>query len=330
MIRRKLQQGLEQMLRRRQINTVPSRRSPRHLAAAAAARIRGAARPLEERALWPASDALRDLAEVARWPFERVVWPVQRRAVWPLRERLAGRRPARGVAGAGALGAVAVAAVAVGLLISGGSGQPEAGPVARPARVAMAPAAKPAVEKPRGPTLQGVPPSFGADKGTATAKQGGASPSAKDEAAAGSTAPEGGAEAAASAGTNGSAGGEAAAATSSKAKPVPAGPAAMKVARRFSEAFVFYEIGEHPIRAKAVFGETATQQLSEALAERPPRLPANAKVPKAKVVNLVPGPRLGRAYTVSVSLLRVGLTSELRISLQHSRAEGWRVSEILG
>jgi hypothetical protein len=104
----------------------------------------------------------------------------------------------------------------------------------------------------------------------------------------------------------------------------------MKVARRFSEAFVFYEIGEHPVRAKAVFGETATQQLSEALAERPPRLPANAKVPKAKVVNLVPGPRLGRAYTVSVSLLRVGLTSELRISLQHSRAEGWRVSEILG
>ncbi len=83
-------------------------------------------------------------------------------------------------------------------------------------------------------------------------------------------------------------------------------------------------------RAKAVFGETATPQLAEALAERPPRLPANAKVPKAKVVNLVPGPRRGSAYTVSVSLLRVGVTSELRLSLQHSKADGWQVTDVLG
>jgi hypothetical protein len=138
-----------------------------------------------------------------------------------------------------------------------------------------------------------------------------------------------GAEAAASGGAGGSAE-EGAAATTSRAKAVPAGRAATKVARRFSQAFVFYEVGEHPARAKAVFGETATPQLAEALAERPPRLPANVKVPKAKVVNLVPGPRRGKSYTVSVSLLRVGVTSELRLSLRQSKAEGWRVINVLG
>jgi hypothetical protein len=296
------------MLRRRQINADP----------------KGAARRF-------ASGA----ADAARWPFERAAWAVERRLVWPLRERTAGLRPPRHAAGAAALGAVAIAAVAAGLLLSGGGGKGETERVAAPARVAVAPpSSKPAAGKPQGPTLQGVPPSFGAGKGAGASKQDGAAAAAKDEAAADSTAPEageveGGTGAAASAGSNGSAG-EGAAATASKAKAAPAGPEAMKVARRFSEAFVFYEIGEHPARAKTVFGATATPELAEALAERPPRLPANAKVPKAKVVNLVPGPRRGRDYTVSVSLLRVGLTSELRITLRHDKSEGWRVSEILG
>ena len=103
----------------------------------------------------------------------------------------------------------------------------------------------------------------------------------------------------------------------------------MKVARRFSEAFVFYEIGERPARAKTVFGETATPQLADALGERPPRLPADAKVPKARVVNLVPGPRAGKAYTVSVSLLRVGLTSELRLELNRKNGH-WVVTDVRG
>ena len=103
----------------------------------------------------------------------------------------------------------------------------------------------------------------------------------------------------------------------------------MKVARRFSEAFVFYEIGQRPARAKAVFGETATAELATALGERPPRLPADAKVPKARVVNLVPGPRAGKAYTVSVSLLRVGLTSELRLELSKKNGS-WLITDVRG
>ena len=71
-------------------------------------------------------------------------------------------------------------------------------------------------------------------------------------------------------------------------------------------------------------------QLAKALGERPPRLPANGKVPKARVVNLVPGPRAGKAYTVSVSLLRVGVTSELRLELEEEKDGGWRVTNVLG
>ena len=271
------------------------------------------------------------VADAARWPFERTVWQLEKRLIWPLRERAAGWGLPNHAAGAAALGAVAVAAVLAGVLLSNGSGKTETERFA-PARVAVATPSKQATDKPKGPVLQGVPPSFGVGKGVGVAEQGGSGSGQSDASGASSSGAEAGAEAnAAGAETVAdAASGEEAAATASKAKPVPAGPEAMKVARRFSEAFVFYEIGERQGRAKAVFGETASEQLAEALAERPPRLPANAKVPKAKVVNLVPGPRRGSAYTVSVSLLRVGVTSELRISMQHSKAGGWRVSEILG
>ena len=56
-----------------------------------------------------------------------------------------------------------------------------------------------------------------------------------------------------------------------------------------------------------------TKQLSQALLQRPPRQPAAVKVPQAKVVNVVAGPSKDGVYPVSVSLLRVGVTSELRL-----------------
>jgi hypothetical protein len=180
-------------------------------------------------------------------------------------------------------------------------------------------AAKPRVEKPRGPVLKGAAPSFDLGDRVGVAKAAG------DEADANGSETQTGDEA-----TGGQTSSpEAAAASSSSAAPVPAGPAAMKIARRFSDAFVFYEVGEHPARAKAVFGETAAPQLATALSERPPRLPQDAKVPKARVVNLVAGPRHGKAYTVSVSLLRVGLTSELRLEMEKSDGE-WLVTVVRG
>jgi hypothetical protein len=301
--------GFEQMLRRRQghINRDPGGRAKR-LASG--------------------------VADVARWPFERVAWSVERRLLWPLQRRFAGWSPPGHRFGAAAgLAAIGVAAILVAVLILPGGGEAPAPAerVARPARVAIVPPSEPrpqAVES-QGPTLRGVRPHFGVGK--SVAKSGGKQASAAGSGA-GSGSPGAGSTEPQPTATANDAGGEeeAAASASAAGKPVPAGPVAMKTARRFAEAFVFYEIGKKPARAKTVFGETATEQLAEALQERPPRLPSNGKVPKAKVLNLVAGPRFGKQYTVSVSLLRVGTTSELRITLQKEKDGQWRVAQILG
>jgi hypothetical protein len=305
------------MFRRRQINAGPGGRIVRFgLGVADAAR-------------WHSGRLFERLARTVgrlAWPFERLAWTVERRAVWPLRELAAGRGPSARVAGAGALAAVAAAAVLAGVLLSEGNGGETVELAASPPRVALASPAHPASGGTGAPALHGVPPSFGVSGGAAVAKEpAGEAPEAKGGAS-GS-----GAGASGAAGEGGEAATEeAATATASSTAPAPAGPEAMRVARRFADAFVFYEIGKRPTRAKAVFGETASPQLAEALSERPPRLPRGVQVPRAKVVNLVPGPRRGGAYTVSVSLLRVGVTSELRLSLQHSKAGGWRVADVLG
>ena len=262
---------------------------------------------------------LRGLADGLSWPFERAAWSLERLLLWPLRERFAGRTPSGRGAGAAALVAIVVAAALAGVLLQPGDEAPR-----QQVAVATRTVAPPVAPQPRqpqeGPALQGVTPSFGVGKGVGVSKAADADSTAAESATAGNEA-ETGREAKSSE--------EGAGATTSSTKPVPAGPAAMKVARRFSEAFVFYEIGERPARAKAVFGETATPQLASALGERPPRLPTGAKVPKARVVNLVPGPRAGRAYTVSVSLLRVGLTSELRLELS-KRNGSWTITDVRG
>ena len=252
--------------------------------------------------------------------------------LWPLQRRFAGWSPPGHRFGAAAgLAAIGVAAILVAVLILPGGGEAPPERVAKPARVAIVPPSEPqpqAVES-QAPTLRGVQPHFGVGKGVAKSDGKQASTAGSDAApsspSAGSTEPQPTATANDAAGEE-----EAAASASAAGKPVPAGPVAMKTARRFSEAFVFYEIGKKPARAKTVFGETATEQLAEALQERPPRLPSNGKVPKAKVLNLVAGPRFGRQYTVSVSLLRVGVTSELRITLQKEKDGEWRVAQILG
>ena len=100
------------------------------------------------------------------------------------------------------------------------------------------------------------------------------------------------------------------------AAPTSPGPAAIAVARKFAGAFVLYETGRDTAAVKTAFHATATPELAKALLKRPPRLPADVKVPKAKVLNIVAGPKHGDTYTLSVSLLRVGVTSELRLDMQ--------------
>ncbi|MGC1165410.1 MAG: hypothetical protein WA862_04815, partial [Solirubrobacterales bacterium] len=110
----------------------------------------------------------------------------------------------------------------------------------------------------------------------------------------------------------------------------PAGPQAIAVANDFASAFVRYETGDSDSSVRKALAETATPALAKALLRRPPRLPANVEVPKAKVVNVVPAPSHGEIYPVSVSLLRVGLTSELRLEMEKRKADGWRVTNVLG
>jgi len=324
------------MLRRRQINAASTASRLRSALSAAAAPLRRAAWAVEDR-LWTVGALLGDVADAARWPFERLAWTLERRLLWPLRERTAGLSPpgrvadwspAEGAVAGAAFGLAVVVAVGVGVLLSSGGGESARRQVAARARVAIAtpPPTKPTAEKPRGPTLQGAAPSFGVGKGVGVGGQ--ADGSSSDATATDSAARRASTRESDEGGASGS--GEAGAtASSSKTRAVPAGPAAMKVARRFAEAFVFYEIGKRPARAGTVFGETATPQLAEALAERPPRLPEDAQVPKARVVNLVPGPRLGRTYTVSISLLRVGLTSELRLAMRKQHG-AWLVTDVRG
>jgi hypothetical protein len=110
----------------------------------------------------------------------------------------------------------------------------------------------------------------------------------------------------------------------------PAPKAAKRVARRFAEAFVVYEVGGIDGKVRESFSQTSTKQLSRSLLHRPPRQPASVKVPRAKVVNVVAGPSKGSVYTVSVSLLRVGVTSELRLEMEQGVGKKWQVTNVLG
>jgi hypothetical protein len=260
---------------------------------------------VEDRVVWGAADLLRGLVDVVKWPFEQIAWAVEHWLVWPIQEETAlWGRPARAAALAATV-ALAVAGVAAGILVSNPSGGSE------PAVQASAPAAtQPAVATPsaakqpaaQGPVLHGSAPTFAPESGGGIPKS-----EVGSETAAGSVSADTatGAKAAPSA-----------SAASGSEGPEVAGPAAIKVAREFAGAFVLYETGHEDAEVKATFEQTATPDLAQALLARPPRLPANVNVPQAKVLNIVAGPKHGDTYTLSVSLLRVGVTSELRIDMQ--------------
>lgn len=302
------------MLGRRQINATVHSHAPLRSSLA------DAVFAVEERVVWGGADILRRLLEAVRWPFERVAWMIERGLIWPLEERtgsLAG--PVR-AAGMAALAMLAVGAGVLGLIWASNSGS---GPT-RPAQQAAVPVTPPTVQPvpaekltKAAPVLHGAVPKFAPETGDAAAKGGASSP----------TATAGEAGGAASADATSTPGGS----TSPSAAAQPAGPAATKVAHRFATAFVLYEIGETDAKVRQTFAATATPQLTRALLQRPPRLPADAKVPKAKVLNIVPGPKRSDTYTLSVSLLRLGVTSELRLGMQRDEKTGeWQVTESLG
>jgi hypothetical protein len=304
------------MLGRRQINATADTHAPLRSSLA------DAAFAVEERVVWGAADVLRRLFEVVKWPFERAAWAIERALIWPVEERTGEWNGPVRAAGMAALALLAVGAGVLGLLWASGSGggnergvQQAAAPVTPPPAVQSAPAEKLAKAA---PVLHGAVPKFAPANGDTAAKAVAANPvKAGDEAA--------GTAAAGRTSTGDTL-------TSSSAAPVrPAGPAAAKVARQFAGAFILYEIGKTDAKVREAFAATATPQLTRALLPRPPRLPAGAEVPKAKVLNIVAGPKHGDTYTLSVSLLRVGVTSELRIEMERDPRSGeWLVTDVLG
>jgi hypothetical protein len=102
-----------------------------------------------------------------------------------------------------------------------------------------------------------------------------------------------------------------------------------RVAWRFAQGFVHYEIGQVDADTATVFAETADPALANSLAASPPRLPAGTKVPEARVLNVVLGDRTDKQLTASVSLVRLRSVSEVRLTLKLT-ADGWRVAQVLG
>lgn len=268
--------------------------------------------------VWGGADVLRRIAEVVKWPFERIAWAIERGLVWPLEERTDGWSASVRIIGIAALALLAAGAGVAGLVLASGNGSDgsSGGTVVRttPAPTPAPAAAATAKVAPTvaAPVLQGAKPDFTTEADSGVAK------SLAESSAAGSTS-----EVARSASSSD----PAAAAASEKI----AGPAAIKVAHQFAGAFVLYEIGRKSSDVRSVFKATATPQLAHALLRRPPRQPAGTAVPKAKVLNVVPGPQHGDTYTLSVSLLRVGVTSELRLDMQRDEKTGrWQVTDALG
>lgn len=286
----------------------------RSTVATATGPVRDAAWAVEERLVWRGADLLKAVLDAFKWSFERLAWVLEQRLVWPLQERTGEWSPPVRTAARGALAATALALGVVGLLLAtsgDGGGVPAARTVA--ARIASQPTSpEPAAGAPA-PILHGAAPMFApAVKDGAMASH---APAEKSEAVAAG-------EAAMPADASGAA--------RSAAPGQVAGPEAIAAARRFADAFVLYETGHVDPEVRAAFHATTIPKLSASLLRRPPRLPANVEVPKAKVLNVVPGPRLGDDSSVSVSLLRVGLTSELRLNMHRVKSGEWLVGEVLG
>jgi hypothetical protein len=288
--------------------------------------------------VWNAQDRLRSglpaaanrFADVAVWPLERATYALRKKVIWPAEDR-AGKMgtPARALA-SGLVVLLAAGAGVAGLIWAAPDGSHDAAgttPIAASSTPLAVAEATP--EKAAEPTLQGATPVF-----KPTSREEVASEVDPAKATVKST-PAQATSSSSSTAASPSAESPSTAASSSAAQPAsvdgpPAGPEAISVASDFASAFVLYETGDSNSDVRRAFGETATPALAKALLRRPPRLPANVKVPKAKVVNVVPAPSRGDIYPVSVSLLRVGLTSELRLEMERRKGDGWRVTNVLG
>jgi len=260
---------------------------------------------------------LRDRADIAqealdglRWPLQRLAWAFEDRIVWPIQDLTGGwDRRGRAAMAAGLVLAAGIAATA-GAVSAGEGTTAKAPEVSGGPAVATRQAEPQTSPKPTGPVLRGATPIFGVAGG-------GAAKSATESAAASTSTSASGSGGAAKDGASGVA-------------PKSLNAKLTGVARRFAEAFVLYEIGLEEGDVRKAFDGVATPGLAKALSNRPPRQPAEVDVPRARVLNVVLGPRRGKSFrSASISLLRVGSISELRVDLRRTKS-GWLVSDVRG
>ena len=274
---------------------------------------------IEDRLIWPIrrgagnlGGALSRATESAVWPFRRFWWKIEDRVIWPVSDYFAGIKKDRTSAREGRskrtavdrrplawVGATALAMVAIGATAAAVFFYNEAED-SNSNRVVVRPADPRTVIVPMepatsdDPTLEGVAPEFEAAAGK-DGKDSGKLP-------ANAVAPA----------------------------PEPEEPA-METAHRFATAFAAWEVGRKAaIRA---IRKTTTRRLGRELAARPPRLPAGVEVPRARVLNVVEGKSKGDRTEASVSLLRAGSASELRLLLKREgkgRKAVWLVTEVKG
>ncbi len=257
---------------------------------------------------------------------------LRERVLWPLGDRFLGLDDsARAiVAGAAVVLALTIGIGGYSLVSSDGGDSADAPTVALKSDPTPAPApAKPEPKPAPDPTLQGAAPVFKPSSQDKPSKVDGSKPVEEEAPAAGASANTGN-PATDTFSTDASAAAAGATASKASVEGPPAGPAAIAVARKFADAFVVYETGGETSVVRRAFKATAAPQVTKALLQRPPRQPAGVKVPEAKVLNVVPAPSHDRVYPVSVSLLRVGATSELRLEMEQLKNKQWRVVDVLG
>jgi hypothetical protein len=286
---------------------------------------------LQAKILWPCADGLRAVARALRRGPGNVAYGFKRIFVWPLTDRfslLSG--PIRVIAVTGVALVVAVGVAAVFASSTKDSVAIDRSPIAEvSAAQAEAPASAP-VEEPE-PTLQGATPVFTPPSKKAAPKHKAADePTANSNSTGDDASGSGGAPAATEKISSYPSASRPTAAEASTIPGPTAGAAAIAVAREFSGAFVVYETEGKSAEVRRAFAATTTPELTKALLKRPPRQPSKVKVPRARVLNVVPGPSKGSVFTVSVSLLRVGVTSELRLEMEKLKKQGWRVTNVLG
>jgi hypothetical protein len=286
--------------------------------------------PINARPKRRSPEALEDLSLALR---DRLLWPIEDRLLG------LGDRGRAAVAGAAVVLALGIGIGGYSLTTSGDSQPAAVGPVAAVAERTPHPAPSTPASKPEPePTLHGAAPVFKApaDKGDSQLGDSAAVESPGTATATGAntgnpaTDTISSSPAARAAGASTSSASTSAAGASDSVDGPPAGPDAVAVARKFAATFVQYETGADEDAVREAFDATATPELTKALMQRPPRQPDGIEVPKAKVLNVVAAPSHGKIYPLSVSLLRVGVTSELRLEMEKLKDQGWRVINVLG